>query len=121
MWLYQRVGPHFLPPSPILPPTALEHASWCLLCVFQALKCELWADGAPTQVEEDLWYDSFLSVSPYPLPPLPSTRLTSMFVQCYHRLTEWEELEKASVMYVHDGSPPQLNRVWEDDYRMVRK
>lgn len=31
--------------------------------VFQALKCESWGDSPPTQVEEDLWYDSFLSVS----------------------------------------------------------
>ena len=29
----------------------------------QALKCEVWSDGQPTQVEEDLWEDSLLSVS----------------------------------------------------------
>ena len=34
-----------------------------ILSPLQALKCEEWADGEPTQVEEDLWYDSLLSVS----------------------------------------------------------
>ncbi len=32
-------------------------------CSPQALKCDTWPDGAPTQVEEDLWYDSLLLVN----------------------------------------------------------
>jgi len=30
----------------------------------QALKCNSWKEGEPTSVEEDLWDDSLLAVSP---------------------------------------------------------
>lgn len=40
--------------------TVLEFFT-CLL--IQAMRQEEWSDGQPTQVEEDLWDDSHLSVS----------------------------------------------------------
>ena len=36
---------------------------WMFLYPCQAMSCESWADGDPTQVEEDLWDDSLLAVS----------------------------------------------------------
>lgn len=40
-------------------------ASFCVTCSHypsQAVACENWSDGPPTQVEEDLWDDSMLEV-----------------------------------------------------------
>jgi DNA-dependent protein kinase catalytic subunit len=64
----------------------------------EAVGCENWGDGQPSQVEEDLWEDSML--------------------QCYSHLTDWKDLEKAVVVNIEneDGSPSKLDKIWEDSY-----
>lgn len=103
-------------------------ANYCHCCLFvlcclfvQALKCEDWPDGVqPTQVEEDLWYNSLLSVSGEKTFLLSLSWSSLVFLQCYDQLTEWEGLEKAAVANVDaDHTPPRLNMIWEDDYNTV--
>ena len=90
----------------------------------------------PTQVEEDLWEESMLKVFIYrfifhtlfpshflssfscPSPislPLPTT----LQQQCYHHLTEWGDLEKASVVNIDDSTNPDLNCIWNESYYKV--
>lgn len=53
----------------------------------EAVGCETWGDGQPSQVEEDLWDDSMLQVSasreisPSISPPLPSLSLSLAVLQ----------------------------------------
>ena len=40
-------------------------------------------------------------------------------LQCYEQLTKWPELEQAVMINVDDHDPPQLDKIWEDNYRQV--
>ena len=41
-------------------------------------------------------------------------------MQCCHQLTEWQDLEKAVTVNIDDATPPRLDKIWEDDYNMVK-
>ena len=40
-------------------------------------------------------------------------------LQCYEQLTKWPELEQAVMINVDDQDPPQLDKLWEDNYHQV--
>ena len=42
-----------------------------------------------------------------------------MCVQCYSKLTEWEELEKAAMMNVGDIGTGAMDKIWDDPYHTV--
>lgn len=62
----------------------------------EAISREIWTDGEPQQEEEDLWDDARL--------------------QCFANLSQWENLEKFSVLNVDEEDPPDLEKVWTDTY-----
>lgn len=40
-------------------------------------------------------------------------------LQCFANLTQWENLEKFSVLNVDEEDPPDLEKVWTDTYFQV--
>lgn len=62
----------------------------------EAIATESWTSGEPQQEEEDLWDDGRL--------------------QCFANLTQWENLEKFSVLNIDDSESPDLDKVWTDTF-----
>ena len=53
----------------------------------------------------------------YSLFTLTNTVIIS--IQCYSHLTEWQDLEKAVIVNIDDGTNPKLDKIWEDSYHQV--
>lgn len=70
--------------------------SQALKLYHEAIATESWTSGEPQQEEEDLWDDGRL--------------------QCFANLTQWENLEKFSVLNIDDGDIPDLDKVWTDTF-----
>jgi DNA-dependent protein kinase catalytic subunit len=62
----------------------------------EALSCSEWADGDPTEAEQDFWDGAQLN--------------------CYDHLLRWKDLQDAVEVNIDDTSPPKLDKLWEDSY-----
>ncbi|XP_015748747.1 PREDICTED: DNA-dependent protein kinase catalytic subunit-like [Acropora digitifera] len=62
----------------------------------EAIATESWPDGEPQREEEDLWDDGRL--------------------QCFANLTQWENVEKFSLLSIDDGDTPDIDKVWTDPF-----
>ncbi|KAJ0059871.1 hypothetical protein NL108_014572, partial [Boleophthalmus pectinirostris] len=62
----------------------------------EALNTDEWSDGPPTDAEKDFW------------------EIAAM--EAYSHLTEWASLQYCSTVYIDEGSPPDLERMWAEPY-----
>ncbi|XP_067044034.1 DNA-dependent protein kinase catalytic subunit-like isoform X2 [Acropora muricata] len=62
----------------------------------EAIATESWPGGEPQREEEDLWDDGRL--------------------QCFANLTQWENVEKFSLLSIDDGDTPDIDKVWTDPF-----
>ncbi|XP_071960307.1 DNA-dependent protein kinase catalytic subunit-like [Antedon mediterranea] len=72
-----------------------DYATACKL-YNEALTCDDWARPEPQQIEQDFWDEARLN--------------------CCNQLSQWKELEKYSVENIDEQRPPDLTRIWSDQY-----
>ena len=49
----------------------------------------------------------------------PTTFKMYVSLQCFANLTQWENLEKFSVLNIDDSESPDLDKVWTDTFLQV--